>query len=111
MSHGREARRWERHAVTIAVSVSFLTDGQRAKFTAQASDISRGGLSLFTSREIAVGTSLQLDFILPYTSTPLVLRGVVRTRSGFNYGTEFVNPTPEQQEIIERACRVFSLLN
>src|ERR1700752_743381 len=99
MSQEREARRWERYAVTIPVSVSFLMDGQRSKFTAQASDLSKGGLSLFTSREIAVGTSLQLDFVLPYSSTPLVLRGVVRTRSGFNYGTEFVNPSPEQQEL------------
>jgi len=40
-----------------------------------------------------------------------VIQGVVRTRSGFNYGVEFVNPTPDHQEIIERTCRVFSLLS
>lgn len=111
MSHEREARRWERHAVTIPVSVSLLLDGQPCKLKAQASDVSKGGLSLFTTREIAIGASLQLDFVLPYSSTPLVLRGIVRTRSGFNYGVEFSNPNPEQQEIIERACKVFSLLN
>ena len=86
-------------------------DGQQCKFTAQASDVSKGGLSLFTTREMAIGTSLQLDFVLPYSSTPLMLRSIVRTRTGFNYGIEFINPSPEQQEIIERACRVFSLLS
>ncbi len=108
---GRSARRWERHAVTIPVTVSLLVDGQRSKLRAQASDVSKGGLSLFTTREIAIGASLQLDFVLPYSSAPLMLRGVVRTRTGFNYGIEFINPSPEQQEIIERACKVFSLLS
>lgn len=108
---GRSARRYERHAVIIPVTVSLLVDGQRSKLNAQASDVSKGGLSLFVTREIAIGASLQVDFVLPYSSTPLALRSVVRTRSGFNYGIEFINPTPEQQEIIERACKVFSLLS
>ena len=111
MSEGRSARRWERHAVSIPVTATFLVDGQRTEFRAQASDVSKGGLSLFTTRELGIGVSLQVDFVLPYSSTPLALRSVVRTCNGCNYGIEFINPTPEQQEIIERACRVFSLLS
>lgn len=111
MSQGRSARRWDRHAVAIPIAISLFIDGQPCKVRAQASDVSKGGLSMFTTREIAIGVSLQVDFILPYSSTPLALRGVVRTRSGFNYGIEFLSPTPEQQEIIERACKVFSLLS
>jgi hypothetical protein len=111
MSQDRSARRWERHAVTIPISASLFLDGQPSKFRAQATDVSKGGLSMFTTRDIAIGAGLQVDFILPYSSTPLALRGVVRTRNGFNYGIEFLSPTPEQQEIIERTCRVFSLLS
>lgn len=111
MSDDRSARRWERHAVTIPVNVELLVDGQRTRFHSQACDISRGGLSLFMTREIPIGVSVQLDFLLPYSSTPLLLRGVVRTRSGFNHGIEFVEPTDEQQEIIERACKVLTLLS
>jgi hypothetical protein len=110
MSQGRSARRWERHAVTIPITISLLLDGQPSKLRAQASDVSKGGLSLFITREIAIGVGLLVDFVLPYHSTPLALRGVVRTRSGFNYGIEFLSPTPEEQEIIERTCRVFTLL-
>jgi len=111
MSDDRSARRWARHAVTIPVNVSLMVDGQRTKFHSQACDISRGGLSLFMTREIGIGVGLQLDFILPYSSTPLTVRGVVRTRTGFNHGIEFVSPTDEQQEIIERACKVLTLLS
>src|ERR1700722_157207 len=100
MSNERSARRWERHAISIPITVSLLLDGKPCKLRAQASDVSKGGLSLFITREIPIGVSLQVDFVLPYHSAPLALRGVVRTRSGFNYGIEFLSPTPEQQEII-----------
>jgi hypothetical protein len=111
MSEGRPARRWERHTVEISIAVSFSEDGKQCKISAQASDVSKGGLALFTTRELAIGVYLRLEFKLPYSSSPLVIQGVVRTRSGFNYGIEFVSPTPDHQEIIERACRVFSLLS
>jgi|ERR1700733_12570799 hypothetical protein len=111
MSQGRSARRWDRHAVTIPITISLLLDGQPSKLRAQASDVSKGGLSLFITRDIPIGVSLLVDFVLPYHSTPLALRSVVRTRSGFNYGIEFLSPTPEEQEIIERTCRVFTLLS
>jgi hypothetical protein len=111
MLDDRSGRRWERHAITIAVSVSLLLDGERAKFHSQATDVSRGGLSVFMTREVAVGVSLQLDFVLPYSSIPLTIRGVVRTRSGFNHGIEFIGATPEQEDAVERACKVLALLS
>ncbi|MGH9642643.1 MAG: PilZ domain-containing protein [Terriglobales bacterium] len=110
MTHDESSRRWARHAITLGVNVSLQVDGQRTKFHSQATDISRGGLSLFMTREIELGVSLQLDFLLPYSSAPLTVRGVVRTRHGFNHGVEFVCPTAEQQEAIERACKVLMLL-
>jgi hypothetical protein len=111
MSEGREGRRWERHTVTLEVRVQILFNGEVCSFRGQASDVSKGGLALFLSREVALGTSVQLEFALPYISTPLSLRGVVRTRTGFTHGIEFIDPTAEQQDILERTCRVISLLN
>lgn len=110
MSEGHDGRRWERHTVTLEVRVEILFNGELSTFRGQASDVSKGGLALFLSREIAIGTSLQLEFALPYISTPLSLRGVVRTRTGFTHGIEFIDPNPEQQEVLERTCRVISLL-
>ena len=111
MSEAHAARRWERHAITIPVAVSLLVNGERTKFHSQATDVSRGGLSVFMTREIAIGVSVQLEFLLPYSSSPLLVRGIVRTRHGFNHGIEFVNPTPEQQEVLERTCKVLTLLS
>ena len=72
--------------------------------------MSKGGLRLFVTRTIEVGTSLTLTFMLPYYSTELEIKGVVRSRDGFTHGVEFINPTAYQQHIIERTCDVFALL-
>jgi hypothetical protein len=106
----RPQRRWERHDVTIVVTVTTTVSGERSSFGGQASDISKGGLRLFLTRAIEPGTSLQMEFALPYDSTGLVIRGVVRNRTGFTHGIEFLHPTAYQQQMIERTCSVLALL-
>jgi hypothetical protein len=106
----RPRRRWERHDITIPVTVTTMVSGKRSSFSGQACDMSIGGLRLFLTREIEPGTSLQLEFPLPYHSLDLAIRGVVRNRTGFTHGVEFVNPTREQQVMIDRTCSVLGLL-
>ena len=106
----RPRRRWQRHDITIPVTVTTMVNGERSSFSGQACDMSIGGLRLFLTREIEPGASLQLEFPLPYHSVDLAIRGVVRNRIGFTHGVEFVNPTREQQEMIDRTCSVLGLL-
>jgi len=106
----REVRRWERYNVQIPVNVATLLNGQRCRFRGEASDISRGGLGLFVARNLDLGTTLRLEFLLPYNVNELSIRGVIRNRRGFSYGIEFVHPTPYQQQTIERTCQVLKLL-
>jgi hypothetical protein len=106
----RSRRRWERHDITIPVEVTTVVNGDRSVFSGRATDISRGGLRLFLTRELEPGTSVKMEFLLPYHSMQLVIRGVVRNREGYTHGVEFSNPTSFQQQIIERTCNVFGLL-
>ncbi len=106
----RNQRRWERYDVRIDVNVTLVEHGKRTSFTGQACDVSKGGLRLFVTRPIEPGSSVTLEFLLPYYSTELVVRGVVRNRDGFTHGVEFISPTAYQQQIIERTCDVFALL-
>lgn len=110
MPNKDQRRRWDRYNVMFSVNVTMVEDGKRITLSGQASDISKGGLRLFVTRTVEVGASLSLQFLLPYYSTELEIKGVVRSRDGFTYGVEFLNPTGEQQHIIERTCDVFSLL-
>lgn len=105
-----DARRWERHDASIPVEVTIFLQGDRFSHRGQASDISRGGMRLFMPRELGAGTSLILEFLIPYQAVKFNLCGVVRNRTGFNHGVEFINATPHQQEMIERTCKIFELL-
>jgi len=105
-----EGRKWERHAITIPVDVTIVLNGVRSTHRGQASDISRGGMRLLLPKELGSGTSLVMEFLIPYNTTEFVVRGVVRNRNGFSHGVEFINSTPEQQQMIERTCNVFKLL-
>jgi c-di-GMP-binding flagellar brake protein YcgR len=108
---GEDDRRWERQSVVIPVNVTVVLEGQRHSFRGQTSDISRGGMRLFLTRELPFGTSLTLEFLMPYNTMQLVVRGVIRNRDGFTHGVEFLNPTDQQQQLIERTCKIFQLLS
>ena len=110
-SAAEDERRWQRQSVVIPVNVTVILEGERHSFRGQASDISRGGMRLFLTRELPFGTSLTLEFLIPYHTRELVVRGVVRNREGFTHGVEFLNPTVEQQQMIERTCKIFQLLS
>jgi hypothetical protein len=105
------ARRWERYEISITVSVTMVVNGERSNFRGEACNISKGGLRLFITRELELGASVNLEFLIPYHATELVIRGIIRNRDGFNHGVEFLNPTLQQQEIIERTCKVIKLLS
>ena len=105
-----DERRWERQSVVIPVNCTIFLDGNRSSFRGQASDISRGGMRLFLTRELPLGVSLTLEFLIPYNAEEFILRGVVRNRDGFTHGVEFLNPSARQQEMIDRTCKVFKLL-
>jgi len=47
-------------------------------------------MRLFLTRQLEVGgTSVILEFLIPYNTVEFVVRGVVRNRVGFNPGLEF----------------------
>ncbi len=68
-------------------------------------------MRLFLTLGLDTGAPLLLEFVLPYTSTPIVVRGVVRNQGEFRYGIEFLRLSPYQQEILERNCTVLNLLS
>lgn len=110
-SGSEDERRWKRQSIVIPVNVAAFLEGERHSFRGQASDISRGGMRLFLTRELPLGASLTLEFLMPYNTNEFVVRGVVRNRDGFTHGVEFLNPSAEQQQMIERTCKIFQLLS
>jgi hypothetical protein len=99
------ARRFCRLSTNINVRVF-----HGAKQTAgRGHDIGAGGMAIYVPLELAVGTSVNLSFQLPYSRMVLGVRAIVRNASGFRYGVEFVDLTSTEVEEIKRIAAILEL--
>ncbi len=105
-----QQRRWERYQVKIRTKVTLNRNGETLSFHGEAADVSQGGLRLFMPRELEPGIILLLEFSLPYNSRVMAIRGLIRNRSGFSYGVEFMRPTVNQQQTMIQLCKTLQLL-
>ncbi len=109
-SNELQKRRWERHPVNIRIKITLSLNGESSCFHGEASDVSQGGLRLFMPRPLDPGVIILMEFSLPYNSRAMAIRGLIRNRSGFSYGVEFMNPTVYQRETISQLCKTLQLL-
>lgn len=103
-------RRWKRFRVEIPVRVEISLNGNNASFFSKGTDISQGGLCLFIPRELGLGVMVGLVLCLPYSRENLKLKGVIRNRSGFHYGIEFIDCRASERQVITQNCRALEIL-
>lgn len=109
MEHS-DLRRSERFKLTLPVTLTLVREGRRVNMAAEGHDVSKGGMRLSVMQLLQLGESFMLEFTLPYTSTTMLIRGIVRNHNDTFYGVEFLNPTPYQTEMLERNSKVLGLL-
>jgi PilZ domain len=99
------ARRYLRLSTNISVRVF-----HGAKPTGgRGHDIGAGGMAIYVPLELAVGTSVNLSFQLPYSRMVFGVRAIVRNSNGFRYGVEFVDFTSAEAEEIKRLAAIMEL--
>ena len=90
-------RRWKRFKVDIRVRMRRWEEPEETASVVRTYELSEGGMSVYASETLEVGTVLQVEVALPGAAKPLRLRAVVRNRRGFRCGMEFVDlPAAEQ---------------
>ena len=104
------SRSWARFPIHTRITITFTRTGQPSFAQGQGGDICEGGISVFVPVELEVGQELRLSFQMPYRSTPVQLKAVVRNRARFRYGLEFTEMTRDQQEMIGAACKALALM-
>lgn len=67
-------------------------------------DICEAGISAVLRLEVAVGELVQLEFELPAGS--VVIRAIVRHKTAFRYGFQFVEPDP--RGVIKKTCEALA---
>jgi hypothetical protein len=68
-------------------------------------DISESGISAMVSLELIVGQGVELSFELP--CGPVSVHAVVKNKSAFRYGFEFVLAN-EEREMLKSGCRMLA---
>ena len=67
-------------------------------------DICEAGISAMLTLEVAVGEVVQLEFDVP--SGPVAIRAIVRHKTAFRYGFQFVEPDP--RGVIKKTCEALA---
>lgn len=86
-----DTRRWPRYHVHLPVFISSETDVSTIAVPGVVSEISRGGMELYGGVERRPGDLMEVEF--QAAGVPRVA-GVVRSRSGFCFGLEFLSLMP-----------------
>ena len=89
-------RRWPRYRANLPVSISSTSDGSRVVVPGLASEISQAGMALYGGLPLEPGDLMEIEF---QTSGRLRITGVVRNRSGYCFGLEFLSSTSSTSTI------------
>jgi hypothetical protein len=89
MSSPVNTRRWPRHPVELPVLI-FPRDGDsKLTFHGRGIEMSEGGMTLYAGVPLKPGDRMELEFQTP---GGVRIAAVVRNRTGFCFGLEFLTP-------------------
>src|SRR5262249_51147471 len=93
-------RRWRRYPVSLSLRMRVPTEAGQEYMLAHGRDVSQGGMAVYVPIDLELGQTVLLEVAFRGHPEPLTLSATVKNRTGFQYGVEFQDPTPQQQEII-----------
>jgi hypothetical protein len=102
----RETRRYPRYNMNMRIAVQVFRDGVVDSLWGRSNEVGQDGMSATLTGELQPGEVATLEFTLPATVIPTKLRAVVRYRSGFRHGFEFLTLAAGQREAIQRALEM-----
>ena len=91
MVDSQKARRWDRMPVDIPVRVVTSKGFSTTVVEGRGTEMSEGGMTLYAGILLNPGDLLEIEFDTP---TPSRVPAIVRFKSGFCFGLEFITPLP-----------------
>jgi hypothetical protein len=89
MSSPVNTRRWVRHPVELPVRISPRGGDPRFAIPGRGIEISEGGMTLYAGLPLKPGDYMEVEF---ETAGGARISAVVRNRTGFCFGLEFLTP-------------------
>ncbi|MDR3763349.1 MAG: PilZ domain-containing protein [Acidobacteriota bacterium] len=91
-------RKFRRTKVDVRVRLHF-PERESESAVVRTYEMSEGGLSVYTTEALTVGTALEVEFSLPGVK-PFRTPAVVRNVRGFRCGLQLTDPSKEQRAAI-----------
>jgi hypothetical protein len=88
-------RRWQRHPVDLPLRVVVSNGFSTTMVPGLGTELSEGGMELYAGIWLKPGDLLEIEFGIP---CHLRMMAIVRHRSGFCFGLEFIAPLPTEPE-------------
>ena len=91
MPSSPSTRRWQRHPVDLPIRVAVPNGSSTTMVSGLGTELSEGGMELYAGIWLKPGDLLEVEFGIPCS---LRMMAIVRHRSGFCFGLEFIAPLP-----------------
>jgi hypothetical protein len=99
-------RRWPRYCINVPVRVVVQRPDKTVIVSGRGTELNEGGMAIFAGVELNLGQRVEIEFTPPYTGQPLRVRSIIRNRTAYNYGTEFLRLNNEDQQQAEQIRQV-----
>lgn len=98
----RNTRRWPRYKMNVPLRVIVHTADKIRIIDGRGTELNEGGMTVWAGVESRAGDVIEVEFTPPYSGQPLRVRSEIRNRSGYTYGVQFMNETPEDCDRVEQ---------
>lgn len=104
-------RRYKRHSIDVPIRVIVHRTSKTTVFMARGNELGEGGMALTAGVELKPGDETEIEFTPPYSGMPIRIRGIVRNRSGYRYGMEFVAADARECEQVDRLRLMLAVMS
>src|SRR5207244_10560717 len=90
------ARRWQRHEIDLPVHVVLHNEVSSMLVPGRGTEISEGGMALYAGIHLKPNELMEIEFLAPHHAQ---VTGIIRNRTGYCFGLEFLMPLPADNEV------------
>jgi len=102
------SRRFPRYAVDMRISVQVFRPSGSISLWGRSHELGEDGVGGTLTGEVEPGEVVSMELALPAASHPMKVRALVRYRSGFRHGFEFLALDARQKEALRRTCEILA---
>jgi hypothetical protein len=99
------ARRFIRYRTELPLVLKVLGRDGYVCIHGRCFELAEAGLGAVATSELALGEMISVELSIPDMPEAITMRAVVRHRTGFQHGCEFVGLLPKQLEWIRKFCQ------